>query len=233
MTTFGRDRAISRQLMRRYERTISIPAELRSHGIVSLGDQRFRGDEAFVIPPGTTVSLIYVGPIQDLERYLRFFGEFDVDSLCLVDRRVSDSDLAPLARFRESLRTLDLRRCGLTDDAMRMLRPLQRLENLWLGKNELTGAALRNLRGMNLVELGLDKTRADDEGLRDILPLASLRHVQLDQTFVSAKAAEVLTGCINLKSLSLYDCDWWLEEVDALRAALPGCRIAGPDTPRN
>jgi len=91
----------------------------------------------------------------------------------------------------------------ITDDGLKHLKKLSKLQSLYLDTNKVTDEGLKHLEGLtNLQTLHLDANKVTDEGL-----------VHLE-------------GLTNLQSLSLINTKVTDEGVEKLQKAIPNCRIA-------
>jgi uncharacterized membrane protein len=106
-----------------------------------------------------------------------------------ASRRISDSDVAELAKIGSQVDTLNLRSAGLTDGQLAKLSPFRNLVRLRLELNPITDAGLEHLKTLpKLAYLNLYGTKIGDAGLASLGAIPSLREVFLWQTEVSRVA---------------------------------------------
>jgi hypothetical protein len=101
---------------------------------------------------------------------------FDDDKLVEVNlegKRISDDDLKLLKPLRH-LRKLDLEETPITDEGLKHLSGLTSLEHLDLEETRVTDAGMDHLKGLkNLKVINLDDTRVTKRGeqiLKDAIP---------------------------------------------------------------
>lgn len=151
--------------------------------------------------------------------------------------------------------SVSLRNTKTTDNDLKQLAKLPRLEMLDLTNTRITGAGLAHLKGLNnLRVLSLWKTRVDDSGLDNLKGLTKMRQLVLDETKVTDgglvhlkgmteleewlgltdtkvtdQGLQALTGFKKLKSLNLRRTLVTEDGVNQLRRALPKTDISfGP-----
>jgi hypothetical protein len=95
---------------------------------------------------------------------------------------------------------VSLRDTKATDDDLKALASLPRLENVDLTGTRITGAGLVHLKGLtNLRCLGLWKTAADDSGLEHLKGLTRMWQLVLDETRVTDAGLVHLKGMTGLE----------------------------------
>jgi hypothetical protein len=123
------------------------------------------------------------------------------------DHGPSDAGISRLARLR-ALRSLDVRDCSaLSDDSLRAIGQLRRLEVLKLWHGRFSDAGVRQLAQLRCLRLLLISNLLDDGG--DLITDAGVAHLSrltnLEQLYI---ASEQLTGK-TLKSLAgMHKLDW-------------------------
>jgi hypothetical protein len=165
------------------------------------------GDRKFPSPPGGTTVVLNLPFVTD--RVLKELAGFkDLRRLSLASSRVTDAGLKELAGFGE-LCDLDLAHTQVTDSGLKELAGLQQLWSLNLAGTRVTGpglrqlAGLKQLRALDLKEttvtdtdmkdlaslhvgnLGLDKTRITDVGLKEVGRFKDLNNLTLASTAVT------------------------------------------------
>src|SRR5262249_32722608 len=127
--------------------------------------------------------------------------KFDgLESIDLSGTDVRDNDLATLASL-PSLKSLSFARTKITDSGMVHLRNLKSLYTLDVSDCDFKGAGLAHLKELKLEKLSLASSRLNTVGLGYLRPLVTLR--ALDLTGVKADPSDL----------------------EALRKALPNCRV--------
>lgn len=109
-------------------------------------------------------------------------------------------DLSVLSRVREQLVWLQLPNCGLTDEDMEEIAPLDKLFRLNLSQNEI-----------------------GDQGIAELEGLKSLEQLNIYGTRVTNKSLQMLSGLPSLKKLFIWDCP--IDSMSAVAAARPGLEI--------
>jgi Leucine-rich repeat (LRR) protein len=126
----------------------------------------------------------------------------------------------------ENLRFLRLTRARVKDDDLRHLSGLTRLRELLLGSTSITGPGLERLAWMaDLERLDLDGTVAGDSGLKFLSGLSSLRSLNLHGTAISDAGLEALRSLNRLESLDVGETRVTSKSVEALKKALPNCKV--------
>jgi Leucine-rich repeat (LRR) protein len=177
----------------------------------------------------------------------------NLQHLTLGGSRVSGAGLVHLKTL-PNLRALSLGRTSVGDAGLAQLTALPNLTYLWLDGTRVGDAGLAQLQGApSLTHLDLRGTRVSDAGLRHLKALPTLQHLNLSDTqvsdgglaslkdlpnlwgvwlrgtSVSDKALPHLRGLTGLKDLDLAGTKVTAAGVEALRKALPGCRVVvGP-----
>jgi len=114
----------------------------------------------------------------------------------------------------------------LTNDDLVHLRPLGRLQRLFLAETQITDAGLAHLSGLaNLRYLSLADTKITDEGLIHLQGLKNLEMLELCGTDVSDAGLKHLKGLKKLGFLYVYSTKVTQKGAKELEAALPGCWV--------
>lgn len=162
---------------------------------------------------------IEYSPLSDLS----FLKELTrIESLSLVGNRIAD--LSPLSEL-VALRSLRLSDNHITD--LTPLSKLVKLEQLNLENNQVTDlSALSELTYLKRLYLR-------GNNVTDLSPLSQLsRLMELDLSNNSVADATPLHGLSRLTTLDLQGCmELSQQQIDALRAALPSCKILITDIP--
>ncbi len=176
------------------------PAEVRDSlaaalGLASAGTpESAAAPGSTAVPPAADVPLPDEAVVNALESNGFVVRAISAGSpLVQVDytasRRISDSDLAELAKIGPQLDTLNLRGAGITDGQLAALGRFQNLTRLRLEINPITDAGLEHLKALpRLAYLNLYGTKVSDAGLASLGTLPALRELFLWQTPVTPAA---------------------------------------------
>lgn len=129
--------------------------------------------------PVTNDGLAKIGPLVDLRE------------LSLSQTRITDDGLSTITRNFPGLTGLILNRTMITDNGIKELEKLSRLDSLSLYQVAITDATCKTLARLpNLQNISLDQTMITDAGLEAIGAAPKLKRVSVWQCQVSDKAAE-------------------------------------------
>jgi N-acyl-D-aspartate/D-glutamate deacylase/Leucine-rich repeat (LRR) protein len=150
-----------------------------------------------------------------------------VESLDLNATEIGDAGLEAIAAMMPNLKHLRVNYGRFTDQGVKALGSLRNLESLEVARSRMTDesmeaiAALPKLRGLNL-----DYTSVSDIGLA-VLAKAQpqLEWLRLDTANITDAAVDSLASLKTLKDLNLYHTLVTEKAFDALKLALPECRI--------
>lgn len=139
---------------------------------------------------------------------------------------VTQDGILKLKRLRE-LELLVLSDMQSVSRVLEAVKKPGKIKRLKLRRCSLTTADLKTIAEMKqLVELGLDDHKGvDDNTLPIIANLPNLEILSISRCGVTAKSIPVLQRLRNLKVLSLSANAWSPEELNAIRAAIPGVAI--------
>jgi serine/threonine protein kinase len=153
-------------------------------------------------------------------------GRFDLtDATVEYKRNVSNASLAVFQGCK-SIRRLNLKESGVTDEGLKHLKDCTGLQELHLSENAITGAGLVHLAGcLDLQELGLVNTRVTNEELRHLKGLTGLQKIGLRGTDVTDAGLQHLRACEKLRTLYLDRTEVSEKGARALAEALPKCKI--------
>ena len=129
----------------------------------------------------------------------------EIVAIAFEGAEVTDGNLAVLERCRglSKLATLSIRRCNLSDSALKHLVELRQVRRLDLSDTSISGEGLTYLRGMNkLWWLCLNNTAIDDESLRHIGELENLAVLEVSRTRVCGRGFQHLLGLTHLTYIS-------------------------------
>jgi hypothetical protein len=118
----------------------------------------------------------------------------------------TDDDLAVLHNLTD-LRTLTLmNRRRITDDGLRFVAGLRRLQKLSLDGTNIDGSGLAHIRSLKGIELlTVSGTPLSDEGLEHIVTLSNLKMLDLSNTKITDKGLIHLASLKSLESLQIRD----------------------------
>jgi hypothetical protein len=148
---------------------------------------------------------------------------FYVAQVDLGDRPVTDEDLRDLGGLSR-LEELALWNTSVTDAGFLHWQPPASLQALHLSGTQVRGAGLKPLIGLRRLEL--NGTPMDDAGLQHVASLTRLECLYLDDTSVSDAGLETLRPLVHLQELHVERTRVSSEGVARLRAALPACKVS-------
>jgi hypothetical protein len=125
--------------------------------------------------------------------------------LAITNATLTDGALEALAKL-PTVDTLELIDCGLTDERLAHLRLPPKTVTLLLGRNEIAGPGLVHLAGGNLQTLGLEYNNLDDETIRHLPQLGTLKKLFLEyceKLTDTGIRTGVLQGMTHLEELRL------------------------------
>ena len=124
-----------------------------------------------------------------------------------AQRKLTDADLAALARICPQVQALNLRNAGLLDQHLEVIGRCENLVHLRLELNPVSDAGLVPLQGLgNLEYLNLYGTRISNKGLLSIAKFPKLRELYVWQTSVTASGiAELKRGRSELDITAGFD----------------------------
>jgi hypothetical protein len=138
---------------------------------------------------------------------------------------VTDADLKAVARFSK-LRMLDLFDTKISDAGLKELAGLVELHHLYLDLTMVGDDGVKALAGLKqLRTLVLYNTKITDACLKEVGGLKELRVLDLSDTKITDAGLKELTGLTRLETLLLDGTRVTEPAVEALRKALPKCKI--------
>lgn len=163
--------------------------------------------------------------------------------------KVEAAQLVHLERLT-ALRSLDFTGCALEGSALTRLRPLKRLEKLYLGMTRVgdqdllqikdlhelqhldlqgttvTAAGIDTLKGLiNLEYLNLARTGITDDSVAKLDDLKYLNCLFVSHTGLTDGAVGALKSLAALQSLYIFDSRLTERGLEQLRGGMPGCKI--------
>jgi hypothetical protein len=145
--------------------------------------------------------------------------------LDLSDLAVTDGDMKAVARFPK-LHTLDLFNAKITDAGLKELAANQQLQQLFLDGTTVGDAGVKALGGLKQMRaLNLYGTKVSDASMKEVGAMKELVMLDLGSTQVGDAGLKELAGLTRLESLLLDGTRVTNAGVEALRKALPKCKI--------
>jgi eukaryotic-like serine/threonine-protein kinase len=171
----------------------------------------------------TSLVLVYT-KVSDVG-LANFQGCRRIEELVLPGSRVTD---AGLAWFKDcqNLRLLDLSDTAVGDQGLAVFADCKNLEKLALSSSEVSDAGLSHFQGCTkLNTLRLIGAQVTDAGLSHFQDSVNLKILQAPQTEVSDKSIPLLATMTRLVQLDVRETKLTADGVEALRQALPQCKI--------
>ncbi|MDH5778755.1 MAG: hypothetical protein OEZ33_11125, partial [Gammaproteobacteria bacterium] len=137
--------------------------------------------------------------------------------------KITDESLRHLANLKE-LRRLNLRKTKVTDAGLENLKRNSKLEALDLAYVDVNGSGFIGFSA-DLIELYLNNTKTNDEGIKIIAEFKNLQVLDLSGTRVTDNAVPELMKLSALTSLTLYNCSLTNAGKEKLRKHMPGTKI--------
>jgi hypothetical protein len=176
------------------------------------------------IPSACKIKLKILGKGASLSA----LDDLEPDVLHALDLGHSDCSNGSLSHLprHTGLRVLELNSTNVGDDGLAHLRSLTNLQSLGLSHSRVTTNGLAQITHLkNLREVWLSGTEVDDVGLGYFVDLFLLVQLGLSGTRVTDSGLETLTNLKNLLRVYLFNTKVSHNGTQALRAALPGCRV--------
>jgi hypothetical protein len=145
-----------------------------------------------------------------------------------VNTKITDDSLRYLSGLKK-LESLSLFFCpGLNGSGLAFLADLDRLVNLNIGNNRnLTDDSLKHLQELNSLEILLASplNGITDEGVKILAELKSLRRLRLSGEQLTDEGIQQLAALTNLEVLTLGGKQLTDDGIQRLKAAMPNCQI--------
>jgi len=149
----------------------------------------------------------------------------DLHALDLSHSQVSDTALAHLSGLT-GLRVLELTSTCIGDEGLKAINGLHNLQSLGMSYSRVTSSGLNFLAELkNLREIWLSGTAVDDSGLRSFAAMSLLVQLGLSSTKVTDSGLSHLAQLHNLLRVYLFNTRVSHNGAQALRTAIPGCRV--------
>ncbi len=150
----------------------------------------------------------------------------DLRVLHVAGTRIGDKGLATFAEC-EDLTVLWLGGTRVTDEGLACFKKCRKLESLYLGSTSIGDEGMAHLKDcQHLHTLYLHNTHVTDATLAQLKERVNLRYLYLHGTQVSDSGLVHLKGCKQLNYLNLGQTKVTQKGIDALRHALPECKIS-------
>ena len=178
-----------------------------------------------------------------------------LEGLQLTQTKITDKGLAKLKNFTR-LKSLLIGYTNITDAGLEHLQRLTSLENIWINSNPITDEGLSYFAGMKkLKELYASDTEITDAGLVNLKGMKDFHHLLIDG--IGDEGIRHLSELPALETLQIQDAQITKASIpdfkrmnslskvllsgdrvnddllDALRAALPNCKIWDPQRSRD
>ena len=129
----------------------------------------------------------------------------------------------------EKVTSINLYKYKITEDGLKDLAKLQKLEELLLRNTKVTDASLKEVAKLQgLIALDLAESNITDAGLKYVVKLKKLKFLRLWDTKVTDEGLKELVKLPNLERLDLTKVSITVRT--ELEKKLPNCRIILPDT---
>ncbi len=151
-------------------------------------------------------------------------GNKKLTNLCLVGTQVTDAGLACLKECT-SLAEMYLMGRPVTDAGLACLKDCKNLTWLQLEGTKVTDAGLAYLKDKNLTFLALERTEITDAGLAHLKDCNTLTQLWLRGTQVGDVGLAYFKDCKDLNTLNVRETKVSAAGIEALKKALPKCRI--------
>jgi len=178
-----------------------------------------------------------------------------LEGLQIYQTKITDRGLMNLQRVSQ-LKHIKLGGNGITDKGLKHIENLTSLENIWIDSNPVTDEGLSYLAGMKkLKELYASDTKITDAGLVNLRGLKDFRHLLIGgigdegiahlSELPALEMLQIQDALVTKGSIPHFKKMASIEEVllsgdkidddllDALRIALPGCKIWDPQRSRD
>ena len=177
-----------------------------------------------------------------------------LEGLQISDTKITDHGLVHLQHLVH-LKHIKLEGNGITDTGLRRLETLRNLDNIWINRNPITDDGLATLARMrHLLELyaystqvtdaGLAHLRGlpefwhvsvagiGDEGVAHLSSLPAMRMIQIQDARITEASVASFQAMPALKKLLVSGDSITDDLLDALREALPNCKVWDPQRAR-
>lgn len=152
----------------------------------------------------------------------------DLEYVSLIGGQVKDEELALLSELKQFY-YLDLQRSTVTDEGLEHLAGLRGLRFLLLDRTKVTDNGLRHLAQLSELEgLHLNSCDVTDAGIEHLAKMHHLTGLFLSYTKVTDKSVPHIKEKSGLTTLDISGTKITEAGVQALREALPDCRIIWP-----
>ncbi|MCA9169973.1 MAG: hypothetical protein KDB23_19995 [Planctomycetales bacterium] len=163
---------------------------------------------------------------QITDEGIGYFSELtEIRAFDLDHTSMTDSGLERLKNLTK-LHTLSLNETKITDQGLAYLNNMRELVYLSLGWTRVTSAGMRHLQSLTSIEqLLLNDTLVTDDSLQHFKNMSKLSNLALNGCPITDNALPALYSLPSLRLVQLENTKVTQQGVDALKKALPGCRI--------
>lgn len=171
----------------------------------------------------TIVGVNMSGEKIDDQSLSSLVGLTDVRYLTLEDSRVTEKGLEIVAQLK-TLRMLNVRNTLLRDFSR--LEALQELETLLVDFGKVRDEQFVTLtRIPHLRQLSASRTQMSDAGVAEISKSKSIEELNISYATLGEHGLAPLQGMTNLKVLVLEKSTYNPADLEAFKAAVPGCKV--------
>lgn len=157
-------------------------------------------------PNGDQLRAITLDTVQDLAAVLPLLREFpELEEVSLSNKKFDDAGMRHLLPLKE-LRSLNLYRSSIGDEALKLFKEFPKLEWVPMGETKVTDAGLVHIAELTQLEyVGLRGNNVTDAGLVHLKKLTNLTGLYLGETKVTDAGLDHLQGMTQMQSLRLHD----------------------------
>lgn len=180
-----------------------------------------------ILAAGGTLQVSVNGRPEDVDAPHELpSGEIQITLVDLEHNELPDGGLLQNLEGLAGIQEVNLNSSSVGDEQLKHLAGLTSLQVLRLGNTQITDAGLKHIQSLDgLRLLWLENTAVTSEGLEHISGLSKLKYLRLKGTQVSKAALEHVQRLTSLAELELEDTTLTSDDVEALKATLPKCKI--------
>ena len=180
-----------------------------------------------ILAAGGTLQVSVNGRPEDVDAPHELpSGEIQITLVDLEHNELPDGGLLQNLEGLAGIQEVNLNSSSVGDEQLKHLAGLTSLQVLRLGNTQITDAGLKHIQSLDgLRLLWLENTAVTSDGLEHISGLSKLKYLRLKGTQVSKAALEHVQRLTSLAELELEDTTLTSDDVEALKATLPKCKI--------